>query len=91
MSYYSGVFPCCGRGSGGARSLLPASRFCNHCLLCCVLKLGEGGSGSVYNSLAQQFPWARVGFHGFCLCSPGDHICLIWAAAGGVRRPFTVI
>jgi len=50
-----------------------------------VLKLGEGGSSFVYNSLAQLFPWARVGFHSFCLCSPGDRICLVGAAVGDVR------
>lgn len=73
------------RGSVGTLlSLLPASWFCNHCLLCCVLKLGEGGSGFVYNSLAQLFPWTRVRFHSFCLCSPGDPICLIQAAVGDV-------
>lgn len=49
---------------------------------CAVLKLGERGSSSVYNSLAQQFPCTGVRFHGFCLCSPGDPKCLNWAAAG---------
>lgn len=73
-----GAFLCFGRGSVVlVLTLLPASRFCN--LLCSVLKLGERGSSSVYNSLAQQFPWTGVRF----LCSPGDPICLIWAAAGG--------
>lgn len=83
VSCYWGVFLCFGRASVAAQGLLPVSRFCDHCLLCCVLKPGEGGSSSVYNSLAQQFPCTGVRFRGFCLCSPGDPICLIWAAVGG--------
>lgn len=83
VSCYWGVFLCLGRASVAAQGLLPVSRFCNHCLLCWVLKLGEGGSSSVYNSLAQQFSCTGVRFHGFCLCSPGDPICLIWAAVRG--------
>lgn len=83
VSCYWGVFLCLGRASVAAQGLLPVSRFCNHCLLCWLLKPGEGGSSSVYNSLAQQFPCTGVRFHGVCLWSPGDPICLIWAAVGG--------